>query len=203
MIMNATGAARATAKPKDQAQDEQLVGLVGRVVARERAKRGLTIAQLAASSRVSAGLLSQIERGIGNPSIDTAAKVARALGVPIGTFFVGQDPSNDLVRPESRKRLVLADHNLVYELLVPDFQGALSMLRIELPSGYCNEDAPFSHRGEEAMLIVEGSLAIHLGHQTYHMHAQDSLRFASTVDHWYEVGDEPVVVISAMTPPPF
>jgi transcriptional regulator with XRE-family HTH domain len=192
-----------TVRSGEHPEDEQLVGLLGQVIARERAKRGLTIAQLATQADVSAGLLSQVERGIGNPSIETAAKVARALGVPIGTFFVGDGHANDVVHPESRKRLVLADHDLVYELLVPDLQGALSMLRIELPPGFSNEDAPFSHPGEEAMLIVEGSLTVHLGTQTLHMETQDSLRFTSTIDHWYEVGDEPVVVISAMTPPSF
>ena len=183
---------------------DDLIAQLGSVIARERASRHLTIAELAEQAGMSSGLLSQIERGIGNPSIDTTSKIARALGLPIGTFFIGSKPSNGVVHPKDRKRLVLANHDLSYELLVPDLQGMLSMLRVELPAGFSNESAPFSHPGEEAMLLVAGRVTVHLGAEIHHMEANDSLRFLSAMDHWYSVeGDEPAVVISAMTPPSF
>jgi transcriptional regulator with XRE-family HTH domain len=182
---------------------EDLVGQVGQVIARERAIRGLTIAELAERAGMSAGLLSQLERGIGNPSIETAAKISGALRVPIGTFFVGARQTDGVVHPGTRKRLMLGNQNLVYELLVPDLQGALSMLHIQLPAGFTNANAPFTHAGEEVMLLLEGQVSVHLGTERLELEPQDSLRFASSIPHWYEVGDKPAVVISAMTPPSF
>lgn len=193
----------AGSRPADPPAEGDLIELVGHVISRERAGRGWTIAELAKRAGISAGLLSQLERGMGNPSIDTAAKLAAALQVPIGTFFVGQTLADGVVHPSTRKRLVLADRGLVYELLVPDLQGALSMLRIELPAGFSNESGRFSHRGEEAMLVLEGEVTVHLGQEEVHLQTHDSLRFASSIEHWYEVGDQPAVVISAMTPPSF
>ncbi len=55
---------------------------IGLAVRRARAGRH-TLAQLSASSGVSAGLLSLIERGRGNPSINTLGSIAEALGMSL------------------------------------------------------------------------------------------------------------------------
>lgn len=55
---------------------------LGRAIRRARADR-FTLAQLSARSGVSAGLLSLIERGKGNPSINTLGAIAGALGVSL------------------------------------------------------------------------------------------------------------------------
>jgi transcriptional regulator with XRE-family HTH domain len=184
--------------------DDGLVGRVGAIIAAERASRGMSIGELARRARISAGLLSQLERGIGNPSLDTVATIARALGIPIGSFFLGAaDEADDVVHPHTRRRLVLAERKLTYQLLVPDLQGALSMLYIEMPKDFSNEHAPFSHNGEEVAFVLEGRLEIHVGSTTRLLEKGDSFRFASITDHWYRTFDEEVVVITAMTPPSF
>jgi transcriptional regulator with XRE-family HTH domain len=55
---------------------------IGLAVRRARAGRQ-TLAQLSQSSGVSAGLLSLIERGRGNPSINTLGSIAEALGMSL------------------------------------------------------------------------------------------------------------------------
>ena len=55
---------------------------IGLAVRRARAGRQ-TLAQLSESSGVSAGLLSLIERGRGNPSINTLGSIAEALGMSL------------------------------------------------------------------------------------------------------------------------
>lgn len=55
---------------------------IGLAVRRARAGRQ-TLAQLSGSSGVSAGLLSLIERGRGNPSINTLGSIAEALGMSL------------------------------------------------------------------------------------------------------------------------
>ena len=124
----------------------------------------MTIGELARKAGVSNGLLSQLERGIGNPSIQTLSHLARALGFPIGTFFEPASAiTDDVVHPHTRRHLLLADQRMIYQLLVPDTQGAISMLYIELPPGFSNADAPFKHNGEEVVFVLSGSIEIHLG----------------------------------------
>jgi transcriptional regulator with XRE-family HTH domain len=176
---------------------------IGAVIGRERASRGMSIAQLAATSGVSAGLLSQLERGIANPSIETVANIARALNLSIGAFFEGSAESSDVVHPHTRKKLALSDRKVAYELLVPDLQGALSMLYINLPAKFSNEQSPFMHSGEEVIFVQEGKVTIHLGNRSHDLADGDSIRFSSATQHWYQVDSKPVVIISAMTPPSF
>lgn len=183
---------------------DDIVGLIGQRIARERANRAMSIEELAQVAGISTGLLSQIERGIGNPSLSTLRGMADALGLPLGTFFETPAAESDLVvHPSTRRRLVLSDRSLVYELLVPDLSRALSMLRIELPPHFSNEDKPYSHVGEECELILEGRVEAHIGDRNFLLDAGDSIAFNSAIPHWYRTFEERVVVISAMTPPSF
>jgi transcriptional regulator with XRE-family HTH domain len=184
--------------------DSGLMSHVASILVRERANRGMTIGELARRAGVSNGLLSQLERGMGNPSIETLSRLARTLAIPIGSFFESVSAiADDVVHPHTRRHLVLADGSMTYQLLVPDMQGALSMLYIELPPGFTNKDAPFNHNGEEIVFVLSGSIEIHIGDRTRLLEPGDSIRFSSAIDHWYRTFDERVVVVTAQSPPSF
>jgi transcriptional regulator with XRE-family HTH domain len=192
------------ARARDTQIGSGLRTVVGATIAREREIRGLSIEELAQRASLSAGLVSQLERAIGNPSLKTLQSLATALELPIGAFFEGSASEDDfVVHPETRKRLILSERRISYELLVPDLQGSLAMLYIELPPEFTNEDKPFRHAGEEAVYVVEGRLESHVGERVARMQAGDSIRFASSIAHWYRTFDQNVVVITAMTPPSF
>jgi transcriptional regulator with XRE-family HTH domain len=197
-------ATRGIAKAGQPDIDAKLVGHVGSILARERLSRGLTIGELASKAGVSSGLLSQLERGMGNPSIQTLSQLARTLGIPIGSFFESVSVnSDDVVHPHTRRHLVLADRSMTYQLLVPNLQGSISMLYIELPSHFSNADSPFNHRGEEIVFVLSGTIEIHIGDRARLLSPGDSIRFSSAIDHWYKTFDERVVVITAQAPPSF
>ena len=174
-----------------------------------RVTAGLTIEELATKAGVSTGLLSQLERGIGNPSFNTMAKLAYALGVPVGTFFTGPTPVDPVVRKGSRKKLMHAAFSAdspapVYELLTPDLQRKLEVIWTELPPGQSNRDAPFIHDTEECGVLLSGILEVHLGDKMHVLHPGDSISFSGLVPHWYRnPGTEPAVSIWAVTPPSF
>ena len=169
----------------------------------------LSIEELAAKAGVSAGLVSQLERGLGNPSFNTMAKLAYGLGVPIGTFFQGGAPNEVVVRRNARKKLVhsaFANSSPapVYELLTPDLQRKLEVIWVELPPGQSNEEAAFIHDTEECGVLLSGTLEVHLGTDVHTLNAGDSISFRGLVPHWYKnPGDEPAVSIWIVTPPSF
>jgi len=170
-----------------------------------RQQKRLTLERLAELSGVSAGRLSQLERGLGNPSCITLSKIAYGLGVPIGLFFQGLEfDSNPLVRKNYRKKLVLEDKNLVYELLTPDLNRSLEFVWVEFAPGISTEQRPFCHEGEEAGLVLQGSLEIHWGDNIYLLEAGDSISYRCNVPHWYRnPGKEKTVSVWAITPPSF
>lgn len=191
-------------KSAQSSVDANLISQVGSILSRERKQRQMTITELAGKAGISSGLLSQLERGLGNPSIETLSQLARTLSIPIGSFFeTASTPPGEVIHPHTRRRLILEDAGMTYQLLVPDMQGSLSMLYIELPPGFSNANAPFNHNGEEVVFVLSGSIEIHIGDREWVLAPGDSIRFHSTVDHWYRTFDERVVVITAQSPPSF
>lgn len=177
---------------------------VAATIARERNARELTLDELARRASVAAGLLSELERGIGNPSLNTLVSIANALEVPLGTFFEGPNTDGDIVvRAATRRHLVLSDQQVTYQLLVPNLQSNLSMVYVELPPGFTNEAAPFQHPGEEAELVLKGRVEVHLGDRLFLLKEGDSTRFVSSAPHWYRTFETGCAIVSAMTPPSF
>lgn len=174
-----------------------------------RVGANMTIEDLAAKAGVSTGLLSQLERGIGNPSFNTMAKLAYALGVPVGTFFTGATPPDPVVRKGNRKKLMHAAsvHDgpaPIYELLTPDLQRKLEVIWVELPPGQSNRDAPFQHDTEECGILLSGVLEVHLGDRAHLLQPGDSISFNGLIPHWYRnPGAESAVSIWIITPPSF
>ena len=182
---------------------------VGKEIRRLRKMRGMTLEQLAGDARVSAGLLSQIERGRGNPSFNTLVNVAHALGTPIARLVAGEQRVSPVVRKSERRRLGIsaageAGREMVAELLNLRPDSLLEVIRIEAPPGYSTEETPYSHEGEEFGLVLEGIHAVTIGGSRYVLEAGDSISYNSEIPHWYEnVGEGRSVSLWVVTPPSF
>lgn len=171
-----------------------------------RARRGrYTLDELGRKAGVSTGLISQIERGQGNPSVVTLTKLAYALDLSIGSFFGGVSDGHGVVRLGARRKLVMPHRDMVYELLTPDLQGRLGMVRTTIAPLFRNEDQPFRHAGEEVVHVLGGFLVLHVGGATYELSAGDTATYDSGLPHWWQVPStsEPAELIAAMSPPSF
>ena len=184
------------------ARDELLA--LGRKLRSLRRARGRSLEQLAGAAGLSGGLLSQLERGAGNPSYLTLAKLAQALDVPVGVFFAN-DRSEDrfVVRRRDRKRLVPAGGHASFELLTPDLQGPFEMIWVELHPG-APEPEVYQHGGSECVLLLEGRLTYHLGALSYELEAGDSITFPGDIPHWAEnPGPGTARLVATVAPPSF
>jgi quercetin dioxygenase-like cupin family protein len=100
--------------------------------------------------------------------------------------------------------LLLAEDNLVYELLTPHMNGRLAMIRAQVAAGWSNEREPYLHEGEECVLVTRGELRISLAGDLYTLHEGDSLTYDPSLPHWYHnATDYDAQIIGAMTPPSF
>jgi transcriptional regulator with XRE-family HTH domain len=177
---------------------------LGRLVRTIRVSRGMSIESLAKVAGVSAGGISQIERGVGNPAFTTLVKMAYGMQVPVGSFLRTDQPDVGLVvRKDRRKRLVPSE-GLVYELLTPDLQRRLEVLRVQIACGFDNSERPFVHDGEECVHLLEGELLIYIDGDEHHLEEGDSITYDPTVPHWYRNPfSRPGIIFSAITPPSF
>jgi transcriptional regulator with XRE-family HTH domain len=177
---------------------------LGRLVRSIRVGRGMSIESLAKVAGVSAGGISQIERGVGNPAFTTLVKMAYGMQVPVGSFLRTDHADVGLVvRKDRRKRLVPSE-GLVYELLTPDLQRRLEVLRVQIACGFDNSERPFVHDGEECVHLLEGELLIYIDGDEHHLEEGDSITYDPTVPHWYRNPfSRPGIIFSAITPPSF
>lgn len=67
---------------------------VGRVLRVQRQKSGVSQQELALLSHVDTTTISRIERGVGNPTVDTLARLAFCLGVPVATLTTEITPED-------------------------------------------------------------------------------------------------------------
>lgn len=180
---------------------------LGSTLRTARTDQGLSVGALSRRAQVSSGLISQLERGHGNPSFLTLSRLAEALRVPLGHFL--QDvprgaASGMVVRADQRKKLVLPEDHLVYELLTPNLNGKLEVLRTRVPAGWDNRERPFAHPGEECVHLLSGSLEVTVGIEHFELDEGDSITFDSSVPHWWQnSSEESAVIIGSVTPPSF
>ena len=192
--------------------DGKALATLGSNLKRIRGERNWTLEDLAEASGVSTGMLSQVERGGSNPSFKTLYRLANALGVPLGYFFLGVDRPDRVVRKSERMTLGRPPGvgvgkprgRLVYQLLSPDLSGALELLWIEYGPGASTAKTPFVHQGEECGVVIKGRLEVHIGEETWLLEAGDSAYIQSATPHWFRNPDaKPAVMVWAVTPPSF
>lgn len=166
-----------------------------------------TVQQLATAASVSSGLISQLERGIGNPSFKTLQAIAAALDLRIGDLVEAASPTDVrpmLVRRNERARLQVFNGGPVYELLTPNLRGKLEVLETLLPPGFSNRDEPFQHDGEELVVVLEGAVDVAVGDTLGSLETGDAITYDSGMPHWWENNtDQPATVLGVVTPPSF
>lgn len=181
---------------------------LGERIHKARRQAGLTIASLAKATGFSQSYISQVERSLANPSVAALKKIADALGVQAGSFFEAELPqSNDSqhhIRRNQRKGLVYPGSNIKHELLTPDLKRQLEILWVTSPVGTDSGPYPFSHHGEECMIIIKGRMELLVGGERYVLEEGDSFYFEASLPHrWQNVGDGELHAVAVMTPPSF
>lgn len=193
-----------TADTKPPAGDERRIG--GEIRALRKA-RGYTLAVLAQKCDLSVGYLSLLERDMSTPSINTLHAISRALGVTISWFFdAGAAPAEerDFVVRRNRRRRLDYSAGIVDELLSPSLAGQLELLASRFPPGSSSGEAPYTHAGEEAGVVIRGSLELWIDGRIFTLEAGDSFGFPSHLPHRYRnPGTDEAEVIWAITPPSY
>ena len=71
---------------------------IGANLKQMRTERNLTLGQLSGLAGISKAMLSEMEKGMGNPTINTIWKIANGLKVPYTRLLEGSEPGPTLVR---------------------------------------------------------------------------------------------------------
>ena len=131
---------------------------IGNKIKQLRTRQGLTLEELASRSELTKGFLSQLERDLTSPSIDSLSDILEALGTNLSEFF--QEDKNDQFVFRSEDFFVDERENCTVNWIVPNTQkNQMEPILIELPtSGESFEVEP--HNGEEFGYVLDGSVIL-------------------------------------------
>lgn len=177
---------------------------VGQDIRALRKSRGLRLQEFANQLDRSLGFVSQIERGLSEPTINDLRKIAKIFDVPLSLFFgkvcANEDELGLIVRGNLRRKLGAAEDGLVEELLSPDLGGSFEMVRSEFAPG-AGLETPVNRESEEAGYMVTGRLKLEINGKWFDLKAGDSFRFANSSYRWRNEQSEPAIVIWVISPP--
>lgn len=180
-----------------------------------RKERSLTLKALAEEIGVSSSLLSQIERGLANPSLETLRQLSKTLDVPMFSFFIddGNDEYEDhgveVVELKNRIRISGSnaksdDYETSYELLSPDLKGVIQLCEMELGPFQYSANSFNRHSGEEVAVCTDGQIELHLENKIILLNTGDSARIQADTKHrWKNPNESTCRIIFAISPPTF
>lgn len=175
-----------------------------------RLLKGLTLKALAELAGCSESMLSRIENGTANPSINTMHRIALGLGIPVSGLFQDDEEGADNVvlrrgqRPTIETGELGQGRGTRLEALIPTARG-------NLLSGYINDIKPgggsrgtLQHEGEEFGYVLDGALELTVDNRRYQLREGDSFYFRSERPHSYiNNGRRVARVLWVNTPPSF
>ncbi|MBH8581911.1 helix-turn-helix domain-containing protein [Bisbaumannia pacifica] len=176
-----------------------------------RKLKGMTLMQLSEKTGLSHGYLSQIERGISQPSITSLVDIAQALGVTMQWLFSETEEKdnnpNDTVKDDKLVRkggrvIIEYKDGIIDQLMTPRSNNNLEIIHSTYPPGTHSE--PYSHKGHEAVLVLTGKLEVEVSGAKYVLNEGDCLSFTSTEPHAHtNLSDETTVALWFVTPASF
>ncbi|MBT8435451.1 MAG: cupin domain-containing protein [Gammaproteobacteria bacterium] len=197
-----------TALSQDQAAAD-----LGSEIRQLRKVRGITLQQLALATGKSVGFLSQVERNLTRPSVAALQDISEALSIHIGWFFPEDSAGSPhereyIVRRQNRRRLTYSELSgteylgLHDSLLSANLNGELALGISRYEPGASTGDDSYDHDGEEAGLVLSGTLELTIDGQHFVLDAGDSFSFKSNLQHRYANPSltEDALVVWANTP---
>jgi transcriptional regulator with XRE-family HTH domain len=176
---------------------------LGQRIREVRRRNRVTLRALAHDVGVTESFVSQVERGVANPSMATLRRIADSLGTSVASLFVGTEPADMVVRAGQRKRMAHPAGSVDDYLLTPPGAKALQVIFSAIAPGQGSGDEPYSHAAEEECVIVlTGRLDVGVGNEVHHLGTGDALLLDPKRPHTYHnPGPEPATALWVMSPP--
>ena len=164
---------------------------VAKKVATVRDSLGISVEELAERSGCDAGLIRRIEAGELVPSLAPLIKIARALGVRLGTLLddaggmgpvvTRRDEAAGTTRLRSLETGAGSGGTLDFFSLAP---GKMTRhMEPFLVTVHPGEAALSSHEGEEMLYVLDGRIEVSYGKDLHALGPGDSIYYDSIVPH--------------------
>ncbi|MBP5277454.1 MAG: helix-turn-helix transcriptional regulator [Prevotella sp.] len=168
--------------------------IVGNKIKGLRETKNISIEEMAERSGLTVEQIQSIENDQTLPSLGPLIKIARALGVRLGTFMDDNDALGPVVtRAKDRERdssisfsngATDARKHMEYHPLAQQKAGRhMEPFVIDINPTETQEFQLSDHEGEEFIYVMSGEVEIAYGKDIYHLQEGDSIFYDSIVKH--------------------
>jgi len=168
--------------------------IVGLKIKGLRESKNLSVEEIAERSGLTVEQINSIENDVNLPSLGPLIKIARALGVRLGTFMDDNDALGPVVtRAKDRERdssisfsngATDARKHMEYHPLAQQKAGRhMEPFVIDIHPEETPEFQLSAHEGEEFIYVMQGEVEIVYGKETYALKEGDSIFYDSIVKH--------------------
>jgi XRE family transcriptional regulator, regulator of sulfur utilization len=166
---------------------DALSGRIGKAVRELRLGQRWSLGELARTSGLSKTILARIERGEGNPSVETLWRVSRALKVPLGTLLSppSRRPRVRAIRARSGEPLNSESGMGAWLLHAAAEEHRAELFDIELPRGVDQATDGHLPGTEELIFCVRGRVRVGPYDQEVELGPGDAVWFTADVAHHY------------------
>ncbi|MGB5870246.1 MAG: helix-turn-helix domain-containing protein [Albidovulum sp.] len=183
-------------------------GAVALALRRQRIAAGLAIRDLGRASGVSSAMISRIENAQVSPSLSTLEALARALSVPVISFFQHTIQTADIHFVKAGEGLpakrFAPDHVHDYRVLAKFTDNSLnfSAARVTLHRKDDGTHPVYFGRGYVFLTVTEGACTYSCGGTEFEMAPGDSLSFDAQLRHGVQsIKTENVTVVTVSANP--
>lgn len=151
-----------------------------------RTERNLTLGQLSKISGISKAMLSDIEKGNSNPTINTIWKIANGLNVPYTRLMDEIEKEATVIRrSEPVMQTGETEHYRVYCYFRSTPLRNFELFYVELDPHSANVTIGHCEKAQEYIYIIQGQLLLQTEVGDYELGEGDSLMFDSSIKHTY------------------
>jgi len=178
---------------------------LGKRIRSFREERNISLEVLATNTGLSLEFLKSLEENDLYPTIGPLQKVARALGVRLGTFMDDEITSDPVISRVGERGNDLAMHKgesskasyMYHSLGKGKSDRNMEPFSIEIMPTKEKEHQTSSHQGEEFILVLKGSLLVMYGKEEHILSKGDTIYYNSIVPHYaISANDEPVEILA-------
>lgn len=152
---------------------------------RIREERHLSLSQLAEQAGVSKVILSQIEKGDSNPTINTIWKITGALQLPYTSLLEPIEAQAVHVRKIDIPDLDEGKYH-IFNYYSKDQNRNFEIYQIEMDVGCVHDSIGHSTNSSEYIMLIEGRMILDVNGHEYVLDQDDALFFDASYPHTYK-----------------
>ena len=176
---------------------------IGKRINQLRKKNDLTLDELASRCELTKGFLSQLERNLTSPSMQTLEDIANALGVSMSDFFADEEIEQIVFTKDDA--FIDESKDIAIHWIVPNAQkNAMEPVIIDLSVG-ASSNVMKIHEGEEFGYVLQGSVILVIsGEEDLHIKKGECFYIKGNEEYYLKnEGKSSAKVLWVSTPPVF